>query len=205
MPPEIVAVTGEVTFSNVGELNRRLEAALDGEAQHLVVDLTDVTFIDSSGLSALLTASAQARERGGGVALVLGRRRAAVDLPLPRRRPPARALPQPRGRAGRPGVAPTRDLGPRSSGRRARGAPRWSPCGSGWCSPAAVRAAPTRRARCPCCIPALAARGERVEIVCGTSVGGINAASRRRGRGAAGVRAGGASSSTTGARCARAT
>ena len=71
MPPEIVAVTGEVTFSNVAELNRRLDAALTGDARDLVVDLSDVTFIDSSGLSALLTASAQARERGGEVALVL--------------------------------------------------------------------------------------------------------------------------------------
>ena len=71
MPPEIVAVTGEVTFSNVADLNRRLETALDADAQHLVVDLTEVTFIDSSGLSALLTASKEARRRGGGVALVL--------------------------------------------------------------------------------------------------------------------------------------
>jgi len=71
MPPEIVAVTGEVTFSNVADLKGRLDAALDGDAQHLVVDLTDVTFIDSSGLSALLTASAEARRRGGRVALVL--------------------------------------------------------------------------------------------------------------------------------------
>ncbi len=36
-----------------------------------MIDLTEVTFIDSSGLSALLTASARARERGGAVALVL--------------------------------------------------------------------------------------------------------------------------------------
>ena len=71
MPPEIVAVTGEVTFSNVADLHRRLETALDGDAQHLVVDLTEVSFIDSSGLSALLTASAEARRRGGAVALVL--------------------------------------------------------------------------------------------------------------------------------------
>ena len=71
MPPEIVAVTGEVTFSNVTDLNRRLETALDGDVQHLVVDLTEVSFIDSSGLSALLTASAEARRRGGAVALVL--------------------------------------------------------------------------------------------------------------------------------------
>ena len=70
MPPEIVAVTGEVTFSNVVEFNRRLETALSGDTRDLVVDLSEVTFIDSSGLSALLTASAQARERGGAVALV---------------------------------------------------------------------------------------------------------------------------------------
>jgi anti-sigma B factor antagonist len=71
MPPEIVAVRGEVTFSNVGDLSRRLDAAFSGGASHLVVDLTEITFIDSSGLSALLTASAQARERGGALALVL--------------------------------------------------------------------------------------------------------------------------------------
>jgi anti-sigma B factor antagonist len=73
MPPEytVVAVAGEVTFSNVASFVRRLEEALEA-AKNLVVDLTDVTFIDSSGLSSLLTASARARERGGAVALVLG-------------------------------------------------------------------------------------------------------------------------------------
>ena len=70
MPPEVVEVAGEVTFSNVAGLTRRLEAALT-TATHLVVDLTNVTFIDSSGLSTLLTASARARERGGTLALVL--------------------------------------------------------------------------------------------------------------------------------------
>ena len=61
MPPEpttVVDVSGEVTFSNVAGLDRRLEQALRHGARNLVVDLTDVTFIDSSGLSALLTASA---------------------------------------------------------------------------------------------------------------------------------------------------
>jgi anti-sigma B factor antagonist len=70
-PPEIIEVNGEVTFSNVTDLGRRLDAALE-RARHIVVDLARVTFIDSSGLSALLTASAQARERGGSLALVLG-------------------------------------------------------------------------------------------------------------------------------------
>jgi len=68
---EIVAVSGEVTFSNVAGLTRRLEDAL-ARAHELVVDLSDVSFIDSSGLSALLTASADARAKGGALALVLG-------------------------------------------------------------------------------------------------------------------------------------
>lgn len=66
----VVPVTGEVTFSNVAALDRELAAALEA-ATNLVVDLTEVTFIDSSGLSTLLTASARARKGGGKVALVL--------------------------------------------------------------------------------------------------------------------------------------
>jgi anti-anti-sigma factor len=67
----VVAIEGEVTFSNVGGLDQVLGGALAGGARNLVIDLTGVSFIDSSGLSALLTASAQARERDGAVALVL--------------------------------------------------------------------------------------------------------------------------------------
>jgi anti-anti-sigma factor len=66
----LVEVSGEVTFSNVSELT----GALGTAARNLVVDLSGVAFIDSSGLSALLSASAQARERGGALALVHGAR-----------------------------------------------------------------------------------------------------------------------------------
>ena len=68
----LVAIGGEVTFSNVNGLGLELAEALEGGARNLVVDLTEVAFIDSSGLSALLTASAAARERGGSLALVHG-------------------------------------------------------------------------------------------------------------------------------------
>jgi anti-sigma B factor antagonist len=74
MPPElttVVPVRGEVTFSNVRDFDAELERAFGDGARNLVIDLTDVTFIDSSGLSSLLTASARARELGGTVALVL--------------------------------------------------------------------------------------------------------------------------------------
>ena len=68
----VVTIAGEVTFSNVNGLGRELASVLKGGARNLVIDLREVAFIDSSGLSALLTASAQARERGGAVALVHG-------------------------------------------------------------------------------------------------------------------------------------
>jgi anti-anti-sigma factor len=68
----VVAIAGEITFSNVNGLGRELADVLRAGARNLVIDLSDVEFIDSSGLSALLSASAQARERGGAVALVHG-------------------------------------------------------------------------------------------------------------------------------------
>jgi anti-anti-sigma factor len=68
----VVAIAGEITFSNVNGLGRELADALRAGARNLVIDLSEVAFIDSSGLSTLLTASAQARERGGAVALVHG-------------------------------------------------------------------------------------------------------------------------------------
>jgi anti-sigma B factor antagonist len=68
----LVEIAGEVTFSNVNGLGRELTDALGQDTRNLVVDLTQVAFIDSSGLSALLTASNQARERGGALAVVHG-------------------------------------------------------------------------------------------------------------------------------------
>jgi anti-sigma B factor antagonist len=70
-PTTVVPVRGEVTFSNVRDFDSALDRAFDDGARNLVIDLTEVTFIDSSGLSSLLTASARARQLGGAVALVL--------------------------------------------------------------------------------------------------------------------------------------
>jgi anti-anti-sigma factor len=68
----LVRISGEITFSNVNGLARELTDALGNGARNLIVDLSEVGFIDSSGLSALLSASAQTRERGGALALVHG-------------------------------------------------------------------------------------------------------------------------------------
>ena len=91
----VVPVRGEVTFTNVGDFDRKLERAFGDGARNLVIDLTEVTFIDSSGLSALLGglgARPRARRRGRARARA---GRAALDLPLPRRRPPAGAVLEP--------------------------------------------------------------------------------------------------------------
>ena len=66
----LVAVRGEVTFANAGELTRSLDAALAAGTERVVVDISEVPFMDSSGISALLTASLQAGREGRLVAVV---------------------------------------------------------------------------------------------------------------------------------------
>ena len=60
----IVAVTGEVDISTVTRLRERLSELTDG-GQTLIVDLNRVTFIDSSGLGALIGAARRAAAHGG--------------------------------------------------------------------------------------------------------------------------------------------
>jgi anti-sigma B factor antagonist len=52
----VVAVEGEIDMATAAELNRILAGHVDGGAWELWVDLSKVTFMDSSGLRALLSA-----------------------------------------------------------------------------------------------------------------------------------------------------
>lgn len=73
----VVAVSGEVDLQTAP----RLAAALDScPASTVVVDLTAVEFLDSSGLGALVTANRHVTESGGTLRLV--RPRPAVDKVL---------------------------------------------------------------------------------------------------------------------------
>ena len=56
--PPAFAVRGEVDLAAVPDLEADLEAAIRESVGALVVDLTDVSFIDSSGLQVLLRARA---------------------------------------------------------------------------------------------------------------------------------------------------
>ena len=67
----VVAVRGEVDISTVGALDDALAAQLDGGAASIVVDFLGVTFLDSTGLSALVRAHRRCADAGGRFALVM--------------------------------------------------------------------------------------------------------------------------------------
>jgi anti-sigma B factor antagonist len=59
-----VMVHGEVDIASAPRLHERLTAALRDERGAVVVDLRDVTFIDSTGLGVLVNARQRARATG---------------------------------------------------------------------------------------------------------------------------------------------
>lgn len=67
----LLAVRGEADLHVAGELGDRLSNALDGGASSIVLDLTEVTFVDSMTLGALVANAKRARARGGELRLVV--------------------------------------------------------------------------------------------------------------------------------------
>jgi anti-sigma B factor antagonist len=59
----VLEVAGELDLSEVGDFRAAVKAASE-DAEHLCLDLTGLTFIDSGGLSALLDVNADAQKRG---------------------------------------------------------------------------------------------------------------------------------------------
>jgi anti-sigma B factor antagonist len=68
----LLAVSGELDLFAAPELKQSIEDALDGDICDLIVDLTKTSFIDSSGLGALILAMKRARRRGGHLVVVDG-------------------------------------------------------------------------------------------------------------------------------------
>jgi len=65
----VVRAGGEIDASTVGALDGAITDAAS-RSPHVVIDLTQVTFVDSSGLGALIVGRQNARERGGSMSLV---------------------------------------------------------------------------------------------------------------------------------------
>jgi stage II sporulation protein AA (anti-sigma F factor antagonist) len=73
-PPGValVRMPTEVDMANAPALRDELLAALDHDGVHLVVDALDVTFMDSSGVNALVRARERAAALGGSLHVVAG-------------------------------------------------------------------------------------------------------------------------------------
>ena len=63
--PPRVGVRGEIDLLHAPDLRACLEEALKTQPAEIVVDMTRLTFIDSSGLNALIFAERMLREGGG--------------------------------------------------------------------------------------------------------------------------------------------
>ena len=66
----LIAVTGEIHVSTAPEFSRLLSAAIGRGKTQVVLDLSDVEFIDSTGLSVLLNGLRRVTRRGGRMAIV---------------------------------------------------------------------------------------------------------------------------------------
>jgi anti-sigma B factor antagonist len=64
----VVSVQGELDLYTTPQLTAELEAIVDG--LEVVLDLSGVTFLDSTALGAILLAARRLREEDGGLALV---------------------------------------------------------------------------------------------------------------------------------------
>ena len=67
----LIAVRGEVHVSTAPEFSERLNEAIATGKTGVVIDMTDVEFIDSTGLSVLLNALRRVTRQQGSLALVV--------------------------------------------------------------------------------------------------------------------------------------
>ena len=67
----VVAVSGELAVYTAPDLEERLAALVDEGKSEIVVDLTYVTFMDSTGLGLLIKVLKWTREKGGSLDVVV--------------------------------------------------------------------------------------------------------------------------------------
>jgi anti-sigma B factor antagonist len=68
---DVVEVTGDVDIKSSAELRDAVTSLVEAGSRSIVIDLTHVSFMDSTGLSALVGAHGSATKNGAAIALVL--------------------------------------------------------------------------------------------------------------------------------------
>jgi anti-sigma B factor antagonist len=66
----VLRITGEIDVYTAPELRERVIHLIDGGTRHLIIDLRQVTFLDSTGLGALVGSLKRLRTHGGSLKLV---------------------------------------------------------------------------------------------------------------------------------------
>jgi len=69
-PRNVLPLRGEIDLNVSPQLATTFDEMVRGRPPRVVVDLTDVTYIDSSGLAVLIVGMQQVKEYGGKFALV---------------------------------------------------------------------------------------------------------------------------------------
>lgn len=64
-----IALSGEMDLSNAGEVERELLHAEATDAKTVVIDLSELTFMDSTGIRLLIAADARSRADSGRLSL----------------------------------------------------------------------------------------------------------------------------------------
>jgi anti-anti-sigma factor len=70
---QVVVLTGELDIATLAEATARVEAAEAVQPAVLVIDLSELSFVDSSGVRLVLLADRRARDAGRRLAVRLGR------------------------------------------------------------------------------------------------------------------------------------
>lgn len=78
----VVAVAGEVDVSNADQLRAALDERLGADALEISVDLSEVPYIDSTGIGVLVGAAHRCAEKGVGFEVVEPQRNVARVLGL---------------------------------------------------------------------------------------------------------------------------
>jgi anti-anti-sigma factor len=78
--PRIIHLDGELDLASVSSLPSVLATASGDDGAGLILDLSDVSFIDSTGLGAIIEADALVRRQGGRLAVIAPRGTSASEL-----------------------------------------------------------------------------------------------------------------------------